>query len=750
MADYFDKIPYLPERLEGLGRIAMNLWWRWHRHARGMFRAIDPVLWSLTRHNPVELLRRVDPGRLANCAQDPEFLELYDHVLADFEEHLTTTDTWFSTTFPEHRDQTIAYFCAEFGLHNSIPIYSGGLGVLAGDHCKAASDLGVPLVGVGLLYSKGYIDQKLNLEGWQEGTDEPFDPTLMPLVRLAGPDGSRALAVIQTSGRPVHVGVWQLDAGRIRLFLLDTDLPENHPDDRGLTGQLYRGGEAHRLKQEWILGVGGVRVLRALDIHPSAWHANEGHAAFMLVERVRELMLEGASFDEAVADVRARSVFTTHTPVPAGHDMFGPEIMEQVCGDYCAEAGMSTDQFLSIGRHPDLDHGRFHMTAAAIRLSRRVNGVSKRHRRVTQELWTSLWPGREISHIPIGSVTNGVHGGSWFAHRYQELLDDLLGEEWEARALDPAMWDRVMELDDEAVWKVHLELKESLVRFCREQARDRWQTLWKEAAHLVGAGTLLSRKSLTIGFARRFATYKRADLLFRDEERLRRLLTNPWKPVQIVFSGKAHPADDGGKAILQRVWQATRDSSFAGRIAFVEDYDLHVAHRLVQGVDLWLNLPRVPMEASGTSGMKAAFNCVPQLSTLDGWWAEGFDAQNGWAIPLSEGDPAAVDAHDHEALFTLLEQEIVPLYYDRDERDVPVGWVQHMKHALKTIGQRFTAQRMVTEYARDYYVPSLEGSHEGDDPPYTPEPPNQIELRFNGDEGEAGAEGESGADDDAA
>lgn len=718
IAEESGKIPYLPERIQGLERLALNLWWRWNRRARLMLRAIDPVLWSATRHNPVAMLRKVSPGRLAHRASDPEFLALYDQTMADFEAAMASQETWFRTTYPDLREEhPVAYFCAEFGLHNSIPIYSGGLGVLAGDHCKAASDLGVPLIGVGLLYSKGYFDQKLNLEGWQEDSDEAFDPEIMPLVRLTGPDGSLALASVRTGGRPVHVGAWMLEAGKVRLYLLDTNLPENHPEDKELTYQLYGGGQEHRLRQEWILGVGGVRVLRTLGIEPGAWHANEGHASFMMVERVRERMEAGDTLEDAVRHVRRHSIFTTHTPVPAGHDMFSPESIDRVCADYCDGTVLDRGTFFEIGSHPELDHGRFHMTAAAIRLSAHVNGVSKRHRRVTQELWTSMWPGREPSHLPIESITNGVHLPSWMSHHYMMLLDTLFGEEWEALPASSLDWDRVRELDDESVWKIHTFLKETLLDFCREQARIRWIELWKEAAHLVGAGTLLTPEPLTIGFARRFATYKRAHLLFRDEERLRRLLTDPRRPVQLVFAGKAHPADDGAKRVLQKVWQLTRDTRFQGRIAFVEDYELHVAHRLVQGVDIWLNVPRVPMEASGTSGMKAALNCVPQISTLDGWWAEGFSGENGWAVPLSEGSDDEVDARDHDALFTLLESEVVPLYYTCDDDGLPRGWIRMMKEAMRVAGSYFTTRRMVREYTEHFYVPALSGSVDKDDPP---------------------------------
>ena len=713
------KIPYLPERLEGLERIVLNLWWRWNRECRVMLRAIDPVVWQASRYNPIEVLRTVDPARLAELARDQDFLDRYDRVLADFEATLAPGGTWFEESggLGAGGGDGIAYFCAEFGLHNSIPIYSGGLGVLAGDHCKAGSDLGVPLVGVGLLYHKGYFDQKLNAEGWQESSEEAFDPLVMPLVPVSGRDGGRSLTVLRTAGRDVHIGAWTLDVGRMRIYLLDTNLPENDPEDRELTHQLYGGGREHRLKQEWVLGVGGVRALRAVGINPGVWHANEGHAAFMMVERLSERLAAGTAYEEAVAEVRSRTVFTTHTPVPAGHDMFPPGMVDEVAGAYYEESGLGRDRFFALGAHPELDHGRFHMTAAAMRLSRHVNGVSKLHGKVTRKLWTSLWPEREPSEIPIGSVTNGVHLESWMAHRYMHLLDEAMGPGWEERASEPDLWDAVLDLDDAAFWEAHQELKVSLLSFCREQARRRWKTLWHEAPNLIGAGTLLGPEPLTIGFARRFATYKRAHLIFQDEDRLQRLLTDPWRPVQILFAGKAHPADDDAKRVLQRVWAATRDSRFEGRIGFVEDYELHVAHRMVRGVDLWLNVPRAPMEASGTSGMKAALNGVPQLSTLDGWWAEGYQGDNGWALPLAEGSHEEVDRRDHDALFTILERDVVPMFYDRDERGIPLEWIRRMKHAMRHAARRFTARRMVQEYATDYYRAALEGGGAADDPP---------------------------------
>jgi len=592
-----------------------------------------------------------------------------------------------------------------------VPIYSGGLGILAGDHCKAASDLGVPLVGVGLFYTKGYADQRLRLDGWQEDAEERVEIAAMPLEQVRGPKGDPCLATVKMSGRSVSIGAWRLTVGRVPIVLLDTGLEQNDPADRGLSNRLYAGGPELRLRQEWVLGVGGVRVLRALGYDPAVWHANEGHAAFMLVERVRELVTRGTPFDEAVRRVRATSLFTTHTPVPAGHDTFSPEQLEACAGPLWQEMGVTREQVLGLGHHPVEDHGLFHMPVAAIRLSAGVNGVARRHGEESRRIWAPLWPDRKVERVPIGHVTNGVHAATWIANPLVTFLDAQLGPNWLLQLDDAGLWNKVLELDDAGLWAVHNELKSYLMRHIREQARRRWVDQWKEALHLVGAGTLLDQEALTIGFARRFATYKRADLIFRDADRLQRLLVNPWRPVQIVFAGKAHPADEPGKQILQRIYAFTRDARFEGRIAFIEDYEMHVAHRLVQGVDLWLNVPRAPLEASGTSGMKAALNGVPQLSTLDGWWSEGYDGANGWAI-----QPGQDDATDAEDLYRLLEQEVVPLYYDRDAHGIPHGWVKKMKHAMHIAGARFTAQRMVRQYLTEYYVPAIRGQMP-DDPP---------------------------------
>jgi glycogen phosphorylase len=707
--------PATPERIRGLADVANNIAWSWHREARALFRGIDENLWHLYRHNPVDLLKNIDPARLIALAGDPSFVERYDEVMRWLAAETSFEQTWFSRAHPDLRTKAIAYFCAEFGVHSSVPIYSGGLGVLAGDHCKAASDLGVPLVGVGILYREGYFDQRIRIDGWQEDTNVNFDTARTPITALAGAGGEPYLAVVKTFGRDVHVRASRLMVGRTPIILLDTDLEQNHADDRKLLSKLYAGGPALRLRQEWLLGVGGVRVLRALGYDPSAWHANEGHASFMLVERVRELTIGGMPFDEAVRKVRAASTFTTHTPVPAGHDIFAREEITSCTGPVWEEMGIDADEFLAIGKHPVPGNNTFHMTSTAIRLSRRVNAVSRRHGVVTRELWKGLWPGRDANSVPIGYVTNGVHLATWMANPVMALLDPQLGSHSAAHDSEPSTWDRVFSIDDTLLWRVHLDLKRALMRLVREEARHAFTIRSHEAAQLVGSGLLLDPHALTIGFARRFATYKRANLIFRDVERLRALLVNSSRPVQIIFAGKAHPEDTPGKQVLQTVHQFTRDPRFEGRVAFLEDYDMHIGHLLVQGVDLWLNLPKVPLEASGTSGMKAALNGVPQLSTIDGWWEEGFDGTNGWAIPAASTDDAA-DEDTANHLYSLLEKEVIPRFYDRTD-GIPREWVKMMKNAIRVAGQKFTARRMLEEYVEGYYAPSMTGAATPDDPP---------------------------------
>ncbi|MBI3567752.1 MAG: alpha-glucan family phosphorylase [Gemmatimonadetes bacterium] len=710
---------FLPPRIAGLAGIALNVSWSWNREARALFRSIDEQLWVRCRHDPIQLLQRTSVERLAQCATDPSFIARYDAVVSWQTAEQSTDVTWFAQHYPALREGPIAYFCAEFGVYHTVPIYSGGLGVLAGDHCKTASDLGVPLVGVGLLYRAGFFDQRIRPDGWQEDSEDPLELENTMLEPVSGVNGQQWLASVRTDGRDVYIRVWRLRVGRVTIYLLDSKLDENHPDDRGLLSRLYAGGPELRLKQEWLLGVGGVRVLRALGVEPKAWHANEGHAAFMFIERLRTLVAAGRTYADAIAMVRATSTFTTHTPVPAGHDVFPAERVAQVTGPVWDEMGIDRATFMALGHEPTAHNGAFHMTVAAIRLSRHVNAVALTHEVVTRRIWTRLWPERPLDQVPIGHVTNGVHLATWMANKVMNLLDRHVGPDWPLRVDDPSMWDHLLDLDDRELWRVHVSLKNTLLRHVREHARYAYSRRTREVSELAGTGILLDPSALTLGFARRFATYKRANLMFHDVERLLRLLTDTSRPVQVVFAGKAHPADDPGKRVLQEIYHATRDTRFEGRIAFVEDYDVHLAHVLVQGVDCWLNLPRVPMEASGTSGMKAALNGVPQISTIDGWWAEGYDGQNGWAIatPATGDDGPDADHAVASQFYDLLEREVVPAYYDQDRNGVSTRWTKVMKHALRVAGRQFTSRRMLTEYVKDYYVPSMEGATTRDDPP---------------------------------
>lgn len=712
------KIPALPPRLEGLAALALNLAWSWHRQARAVFRRIDEPTWRDSHHNPLIVLQRADPERLEALSRDADFLSHYDDVMEWFAVESSSTAGWFSEQFPElPANRPVAYFCAEFGLHASVPIYSGGLGVLAGDHCKTASDLAIPFVGVGLFYKKGYFDQQIRPDGWQEDSNAAFDPATTPLIPVDGADGSPWITMIETFGRPIYVRAWTMSVGRAPIYLLDTDIEGNHADDRELTSQLYAGGIPMRLRQEWILGVGGVRVLRALGINPGAWHANEGHASFMMLERLRERTVVGTAFGDAVRDVRRETIFTTHTPVPAGHDTFDVTQVMQCAGEsFLSGFGAAAPHVLGLGVHPKRDPGAFQMTVLAIRLAGHVNGVAQRHGIVSRELWGDLWSERPTEDVPIGAVTNGVHLATWMANPMMRLLDNHLGEDWDRRLDDPETWDAVLGLEAGEIWRTHEELKATLFRAIREEARRRWTSTFRDAAQVVAAGTLLDPNAFTIGFARRFATYKRANLLFRDVERLKSLFTNVHRPVQLIVAGKAHPEDNPGKEVLRSLYHFTRDPMFEGRVAFLEDYDMHVGHVMTQGVDLWMNLPRVPLEASGTSGMKAALNGVPQVSTLDGWWEEGYTGRNGWAIPKAQPHEDA-DAVDAERLFGLLEEEIVPMYYTRDDHGIPRAWVQRMKESIRVAGRRFTTRRMLQDYSNRYYAPILRGDPFADDPP---------------------------------
>jgi starch phosphorylase len=699
----------LPKRIARLEELAYNLWWSWHDEARALFDAIDRTLWEGGEHNPVKLLHEVSDERLQQIAGDPAFVRRYDTVMREFDHGLSRTDTWCAAAHRPLASSLVAYFSAEFGLHNSLPIYSGGLGVLAGDHCKESSGLGVPLLGVGFMYPRGYFHQRISSTGWQEPAIEVVDWSNAPTRPVCDTAGERVITHVEFAARSVAVGAFEVRLGRIRLLLLDTDLEVNDPFDRQIAAHLYGGDQRTRIAQEIVLGVGGVRILRALGIRPGLWHANEGHVAFMMLERMRQQVAEGADFDAALAEVRAHTVFTTHTPVAAGHDVFPHSLVEDSFRGYWGELEPMRDRFFALGHFPEGDPS-FNMTAFGLRTAGHRNAVSKLHAKVTRTMWRGLWPDRDEDRVPIRAVTNGVHVSTWVGSELAILLRRFLGPDWVAHQDEPALWERLAEVPDDELWRIHLRQKRQFVGHLRERARSRWARGLKEPSQLLAAGTLLDPESLMIGFARRFATYKRATLIFQDLERLLELMSDTWRPVQIVFAGKAHPADDPGKLLIQQVYEKAIDRRFGARVAFVDDYDLHVAKGMVAGVDVWLNNPRPPLEACGTSGQKAGLNGVPHLSVLDGWWYEGYEGRNGWALgPPRENPLEGDDRADAEDLYRVLAEEVIPLYYTRDSDNVPRGWCQLMKEAIRSVATNFSARRMIKEYVEKLYLPALDG-----------------------------------------
>jgi starch phosphorylase len=699
--------PVIPARISRLHELAYNLWWSWNAEAQRLYQAIDAELWQRGNHNPVRLLREAAPERLNALAEDQAFLAQYDQVLGAFDAYMKAEQTWFGQTHPELRDQTIAYFSMEFGLHESLPIYSGGLGILSGDHCKEASDLGLPLVGVGFLYPQGYFSQRINTEGMQEATYNKLRFSEVSATPALTPDGNEVVISVDLPGRQVYAKVWKIAVGRISLYLMDTDVAPNAPNDRVLAAHLYGGDHEMRISQEIVLGIGGVRALRALGLEPALWHMNEGHAAFLGLERIRELVAgQGLSFAEAREAVAANAVFTTHTPVPAGNDAFGLDLIDRFFGSYWGQLGLNRDEFIDLARQDQNWGPSFSMTVLALRLSDQHNGVSKLHGDVSRRMWQFLWPGVDVDEVPISSITNGVHTATWLAPALGRFYDRALGPAWRQHLDQSQTWDPIVNASDRELWDIHCQLKAELIAYVRERVKQHRLRLGEGATQIEEAETLLDPQAFTIGFARRFATYKRATLLFRDLERVRRLLQSSDRPVQIIFAGKAHPADEPGKALIQQVYRLSRQPGFAGRVVFLEDYDIDMARKLVGGVDLWLNNPIRPYEASGTSGQKASLNGVPNCSILDGWWVEGYNGRNGWAF----GEPreyqnAELQAEaDALALYAVLEREIIPQFFERDAGGLPTRWLRVMKEAIRTIAPQFSMRRMVKDYTERLYV----------------------------------------------
>jgi len=705
----YSNLPPFPERIARLEDLAVDLWWSWHTETREVFRLLDYASWRATAHNPALMLRLVSRDRLEWAASDAAFLELYDRAVAALDEARSARNTWWARSFPQLTGP-IAYFSAEFALHQSLPIYAGGLGVLAGDHCKEASDLGVPLIGVGFMYPQGYFHQHISAEGWQEESYERLNWEDAPIEPALTPDGKPCITAVPLGDRSVLVAVWKVRLGRVKLYLLDTDLEENAPWDRELSARLYGGDRETRIQQEIILGIGGVRTLKALGVTPGAFHLNEGHAGFVVLQRIRDLVEQGTSFDDALEQTRQTTIFTTHTPVPAGHDAFPFHLVEKHLAGCWGTLGADRDRVMALGAYDNGAGPQFNMTALAIRSSGSTNAVSQLHGEVTRAMFAPMWPDLAEVDRPVTAVTNGVHVPTWIAADLVTLFSRYLAPDWLDRHDDPDLWDGVLAIPDEELWRVRSSLRRYLFAFVRERARTRWIVEHVGIPRVVAAGTLLDPDVLTLGFARRFTGYKRPELVFHDPERLARILNAAGRPVQIIFAGKSHPADDIGKHHLQRVYKRALDPLFGGRIAFVDDYDLHVAHFLAQGCDVWLNNPRKPLEASGTSGMKAAINGVPHLSIGDGWWAEGYTGTNGWIIDggAPPDQPDAVDAADADALYRLLEEEVVPAFYDRDRSGVPHRWIAVVKEAIRTVAPRFSSRRMVKEYVGRMYVPALE------------------------------------------
>jgi starch phosphorylase len=699
---------------ERLWSLARNLWWSWDHDSGGLFLDLDPVRWRQFNHNPIAMLASLPVAGIERRAQELVLHGRINYAFRRLREYLQRDRTWGAKHAGVLRPRPVAYFSAEFGLHESIPVYSGGLGVLAGDHIKSASDLGIPLVGVGLFYGQGYFRQRLDRDGWQREEYFEADVTQLPMEAAIGKSGEPVTVQINTRSGSLRAKVWRLKVGRCDLLLLDSNVPGNAPEDRELTSRLYGGDGRVRIRQELLLGVGGIRALKALGITPGVLHLNEGHSAFAVLEAIRSRMEdEGLTFEQAAPLVYREVVFTTHTPVPAGHDRFNIGLVEEHLGPLRDQLGLSLDHLMQMGReNPANAYEDFCLTVLGLKVSRRANAVSSLHGRVTRAMWKGLFPGDSEDTVPIGHITNGVHVPSWLAPQMFRLYDRHLGTGWHEHSSEPRIWEGIENVDDGELWETHLSLKQRLLEFVRVRATEQAERGGEPLEIQQRLGRILSPDALTIGFARRFATYKRANLILTDIEKLASLANDPKRPVQFLFAGKAHPQDEPGKRILQQIAYLMRDRKFADRLVFVEDYDINVGRHLVQGIDVWLNNPRRPLEASGTSGQKVVLNGGLNLSVLDGWWAEAYDGLNGFAIGTgrTHSNMGLYDMRDSEDLYRVLREEVIPLYYQRDRDGLPHGWIKRMKRTIRTLGWRFNADRMVMDYTSKCYVPAAGGT----------------------------------------
>lgn len=696
-----------------LVQLSGNLWWSWQPDVSELFRQLNPVRWSELSHNPVLLLREFSPEQLEARATEIVLHSRIHDAFRKWKQYMASTDTWGSTHGGNLGFRPTAYFSAEFGIHESLPIYSGGLGVLAGDHLKSASDLGAPLVAVGLYYKEGYFSQFVDENGWQQEVYTETEIAGLPMKPALGADGQQVEVSIETRSGTIFARVWHLNVGRIPLYLLDTNVTNNSEEIRNLTSRLYGGDNRTRIRQEIVLGVGGVRALAALGIDPLVIHMNEGHSAFAALEMIRTKMHnDGMKFDDSLRETAAMSVFTTHTPVPAGHDRFDAGLVDEHVGPLAEQLGLNHEGLMGLGRVNPQDQGEaFCMTVLAFKLSRHANAVSNLHGVVTRRMWANLWPWQSEEEIPIGHITNGVHVPTWLAAQMRTIYDRVLPEKWYLRTGEPGVWQGFETVEPAELWETHQALKNRLIQYARVRLLKNAKRRGIENAELAGFADVLDPQALLIGFARRFAPYKRADLIMRDMDQLGQLISDSKKPVQFVFAGKAHPADENGKSILQRIYKLAQEEPFKGRIVLLEDYDINLGRHLVQGVDVWLNNPRRPLEASGTSGQKVVLNGGLNCSVLDGWWAEGFDGKNGFAIGTGRThvNNEIQDERDARFLSDVLLNQVIPMYYTRDQDALPQEWIRRMKRAVRTLGWRFNADRMVMDYVSQNYVPAAGG-----------------------------------------
>ena len=693
--------------------LARNLWWTWHPEVINLFRDLDPIRWRQLDHNPIALLSEFTPERLEMRASELVLYSRINYAFRRLKEYMSNTQTWGRTHAGVLGSKPVAYFSAEFGIHESVPIYSGGLGVLSGDHIKSASGLGIPLVAIGLFYDQGYFKQHLDLDGYQR--EEYLDTKVenVPMEPARGADGKQITVKIDTRTGQLLAKVWLMHVGRVKLYLLDCDVEGNSPEDRELTSRLYGGDHRTRIRQELVLGVGGVKALAALGITPGVYHLNEGHSVFATLEAIRERMHnDGQSFDTALREVAQHTVFTTHTPVPAGHDRFDGGLIEEHLGPLRDQLHISYEQLMGLGRvEPHNEGESFCMTVLGLKMSRRANAVSSLHGHVSRRMWAHLWPWRVEEEIPIGHITNGVHVPSWLAWQMLQLYDRNFPVGWLTRMGEPDVWQHISHVDPGELWEVHYALKNLLLAFVRRRISRQCRRRGESDAVVEAARNLLDPNILTIGFARRFATYKRADLIMSDIDRMYRLLNDPARPIQIIFAGKAHPADEPGKQLIKRIANSRHDEKCASRVVFIEDYDINVCRHMIQGVDVWMNNPRRPLEASGTSGQKVVYNGGLNLSVLDGWWAEAYEGTNGFAIGhgTSHVSDQISDQRDGAALYEVLENEVIPLYYERDVDGLPRGWIQRMKNSISSLAWRFSAHRMVMDYTKSAYLTAAGG-----------------------------------------